>query len=460
MYDFLTKRRLPTTFVMCFVAAIFCVQLLVATKGWSQDTEQKTTPPLKEQFANALANTENGALYSLLSSLEQQLDQAGDAKNQVADELLAIKGDFVTNHKVSELLDTIKQKSGGPLAAKLLVRIVLSRGPGQMNKPRTIVVGQVFIEDGKLDPTMVLAQMPILEEGYFAGEIGSLDRPVCFRSHGYEDLDVALKDEEQGIVHVGQITLKPLAKERQASLKGQIALDGASTFDSAEVMLNVSVGPVNTTNGGYSARRHWPAAIKVEISKNGIFEVEGLNPSNYTIFATAKGHLDDFKRVTLTTGQPLEVEPLRLFSSDFSHYIGKPAPTTEALTWEPDFNTALKRAETEKRPMLVMLTATWCGPCKLLEDQTLNDPWIRHFLSPFVMVKAYEDRDVEKRLGAGSGYPTLVFTDSTGKVMHNSIGHMPPHLFVVHYARALKAASLPLPPEIETLIEKKVIKLP
>ena len=141
--------------------------------------------------------------------------------------------------------------------------------------------------------------------------------------------------------------------------------------------------------------------------------------------------IDLYKKLTLVAGQQLETETFRLFNSDLGFYIGKPAPPTQELAWEPDYKTALKRAETEKKPLLVMMTATWCGPCQLLEKQTLNDAWIRHFLSSFVVVKAYEDREVEQKYGL-RGYPTLVFIDSSGKSVHTCVGYMPAFSFAGH----------------------------
>jgi thiol-disulfide isomerase/thioredoxin len=301
--------------------------------------------------------------------------------------------------------------------------------------------------------------MPILEDGYFAGEIGNLEQAISFRSHGYEDFDVPLEDTDGDVVYVGQVRLMPLAKDRQASLKGQIVLDGASSAESAVATLNAAIGPINTRHNGFSPRMHWPEGIKVDVDETGVFEVDGLNPSDYNVNVSADGHVDLNKKFTLTAGQQLETDTLRLFSSDLGFYIGKPAPTTDELAWEPDYDTALKRAQTEKKPLLIMMTATWCGPCQLLEQQTLNDAWIRHFLSSFVVVKAYEDREVEKQYGL-RGYPTLVFTDSTGKAVHTCVGYMPTFSFAAHCAQALQGVSTELPPEIETLIEKGVIKLP
>ena len=107
---------------------------------------------------------------------------------------------------------------------------------------------------------------------------------------------------------------------------------------------------------------------------------------------------------------------------------------------------------------MVMMTATWCGPCKMLEEKTLNDPWVRYFLSPFVVVKAYEDKDVERTYGL-NGYPTIVFADISGKLAHKCVGYMPVIGFSTECARAFKAMAAKQPPELEKLLEKGIITL-
>ena len=92
-----------------------------------------------------------------------------------------------------------------------------------------------------------------------------------------------------------------------------------------------------------------------------------------------------------------------------------------------------------------MMTATWCGPCKMLESETLNYRWIRQFLAPFVLVQAFEDKDVEKTYGLG-GYPTLAFCDSAWKTCPQVHG-IPASLFLRGGSRRmrLKAQAAELP---------------
>ena len=94
----------------------------------------------------------------------------------------------------------------------------------------------------------------------------------------------------------------------------------------------------------------------------------------------------------------------------------------ESLPWEKDYAGALAKAKAEKRPLFLMLTATWCGPCKMLESQTLPSPAVLSGLKEFLWVKAYEDAALNKEFNLG-GYPTLLFLDaSNGRVLERTSG--------------------------------------
>jgi thiol-disulfide isomerase/thioredoxin len=421
--------------------------------------EDKTTDEVTK-FALAFKDTKGSDFFGAWSELEQALNRADDAAD-VATELLSHKKDIVPHRQVNTLLDSLAEDDNAILAARLLLQIARGRVMARSYEGSRVVVGQLLVEDDKADATLVLAQMPILEQGYFAGEVGDVTRPICFRFHGYQELDVPLEAEARdadGVVFIGSVTMKPLAPDQTASLRGTIVLDAASSAESAVVTVTVAMPPINTPHNGYSGRKGWPEGIRVPVSKTGEFAIDGLNPSDYNMTVSAEEHVDFYRKVTLAAAELTDAGTCRLFSSDLGFYIGMPAPVTDTLAWETDYQAALRRAETEKRPLLVMMTATWCGPCKMLEDETLNDPWIRHFLSSFVLVKAYEDKDVEQKYGQ-NGYPTLVFADSSGETAHKCVGYMPAFRFAGECAKAYKAISQEPPLELRKLIAKEIITL-
>jgi thioredoxin-related protein len=434
--------------------AVLSASLFVAsTVAWADPPAAPDADALVKKLTADSPREALGACFTLDALL-----RAGDKNaEETAAKVLAVKDQLVKDKDVLNLFaDDLAKKP--TTAARLLVFIVRSQGYVAQFKKGGVVVGQLASEDGKADLENVMAQMPIFPDGYFATDIGDFEHPLSFRTPGYANLDVPLKGKNGGLVSLGKCVLKPLAKEDAASFKGTVVLDGAKTPEGAAVKLSMGVGPVNTATGGYSPRPRWPQGVAVPMSKTGEFTVGGLSPTDYFLSITADGHVAYNQTVKLQPGKELDAGEIRLHASDVGVYIGKAAPKTDKLSWGKDYTAALARAKDEKKPILIMETATWCGWCKKLEADTLDDPWVRHSLSDYVLVQAFEDKEVEGKYGC-DGYPTLVFTDSTGKMAHKSVGYMPVLSFLEQVARADQKLGRALPEELQTLADKKIIML-
>jgi thiol-disulfide isomerase/thioredoxin len=124
------------------------------------------------------------------------------------------------------------------------------------------------------------------------------------------------------------------------------------------------------------------------------------------------------------------------------------------LPWEKDFETAKEKAIEQNKPLFVMMTATWCGPCKKLESETLTNRKIQDALNDFIWVQAFEDKNVESKYQC-NGYPTLVFVDATkDSVFSRSVGYQPVNTFLRTAIQARKSGNLPLSTELEELESK------
>jgi thioredoxin:protein disulfide reductase len=92
------------------------------------------------------------------------------------------------------------------------------------------------------------------------------------------------------------------------------------------------------------------------------------------------------------------------------------------VTWKPYAEETLKEAQNLKRPVIIDFYATWCTPCRELEEVTFHQPdVVRLAEKNFTMVKV----DVTKggnpyyeellRKYSVKGVPTIVFLDAEGK---------------------------------------------
>jgi thiol-disulfide isomerase/thioredoxin len=411
--------------------------------------------PEVDVLIDAFEGSDDQAFSKAYQALENKLASGDPASKAIARKFLGRRRKITTEAEVAALLDAAA-KNDLASAAQLLLQIARARRTVRTFKRGHVVIGQVIVVDHKTDAELILAQMPIAKGGYFAGEVGDLTRPICFRAQGYQGVDVPLEGKKGDVVSVGEVRMKPLAKAEQAVLRGSVQMDVEGQPTDAKVRVNLEVGPPNTPHNGFSPRRRWPAPVTVAVKENGEFVAEGLSPGDYYVQISAEKHVDATRRVSLKPSEPLDLGTCRLFSTDIGKYVGKPAPSSSPLAWEKDFATAAERARLEKKPLLVMMTATWCGPCKMLEEQTLSDAWVRQFLGQFVVVKAYEDKEVEGKYGL-NGYPTLVFADSDGKAAYKSVGFKTTLPFCAECAQAIDALKLTMPPELETLIDMKVV---
>jgi len=406
---------------------------------------------------NSVHRTSEGRrlpIHEAIGAIERQLQKKETAAT-AAKAILDRRGEFKLDPVLEKRLAAMIAEGKSVVAAEVMLRCVQSKLTINTLSKGSVVIGRVVVEDGKLDPEMVLAQMPILDGGYFASEVGSMKKPLAFRAAGYEDVQTALGGMAVDVFDVGTVTMKPIAPEKFASVKGRVMLDIVDRGP-ATMTLSLMVPPANTPHGGYSPRRRWPEATKVAIEKDGVFVARGLNPGDYYLQIQAKAHANIAKRIKLESGKEKDEGTLNLRTTDLGFYLGKPAPSSDELSWEKNYRAAMKKAADENRPVMVMMTATWCGPCKMLEKETLDDPWVKHFLSGVIVVKAFEDKDLEKKYGV-RGYPTLVFVDSTGKEAHRSVGFKESVPFLAECVKAFRKLSMKLPEELQLLVDKNVV---
>lgn len=83
------------------------------------------------------------------------------------------------------------------------------------------------------------------------------------------------------------------------------------------------------------------------------------------------------------------------------------------LTWEKDIHKGARAARAEGQPLLIRVTADWCGYCRKMKSEVFSLPNIQKDLAQgFVTVElnADENRELVERLGVKSLPATLILT--------------------------------------------------
>jgi len=360
--------------------------------------------------------------------------------------------DLPLSSEVTKRLDDLKAHGKNELAEKLQKQIAKAWATASRYPQKHVIVGQVKLADEKKDVRLVDAQMVILEEGLFAGEVKDLERPVGFALQGYFPVELQLKGKSGEIVDVGEIILQSLNSKDSAGVSAKIILESGSPTNS-KVSLFVGQGAVNTPHNGTSPRGSpgWEAPTELTPQETGVVSGVNLSPGNYYVVLSAPGHVEQSRRIELTQGKNLDLGQISLLAE----LAGEKKPVT---FWESDYHVGLAKAKNESKPLFVMLTIQGCGPCKRLEEEALAHSAIQSFLEPFLKVQIYADAneknaEIARKLQA-QGYPTLICLDENEKVLNRWSGYRGVTEFALECAKAYEKAKIPQPEELKKLVEK------
>jgi len=112
---------------------------------------------------------------------------------------------------------------------------------------------------------------------------------------------------------------------------------------------------------------------------------------------------------------------------------------------EQDWNAAVAKAKQNNKLVFVDMYAEWCGPCKMLKNQTFTDKAVADFFNAnFINVSVDAEKGIGTKLStdfAVSAYPTLVFADASGKPVLYTVGFMKPKELMAFAQAAIKKAS-------------------
>src|SRR5262245_16050354 len=122
---------------------------------------------------------------------------------------------------------------------------------------------------------------------------------------------------------------------------------------------------------------------------------------------------------------------------------------------ELDYESALAQAKKEQKLLLVDFTATWCGPCKMMEKNTWADEGVRGWLKANA-IAVQVDIDKNPKLGRQYEIESIpaVVALLGGAELDRSVGYRDPARFLA-WAKKLREAK---PASTELLERAKNLK--
>ena len=103
------------------------------------------------------------------------------------------------------------------------------------------------------------------------------------------------------------------------------------------------------------------------------------------------------------------------------------ADDSDAPRWRRSYKQAAEEARQRRRPILVKITATWCGPCRQMQQLTFTDERVRKRLRrDFVLLEL--DADEHPQLIADfqiEAYPTTLVVSPELKIVNAFRGFSP-----------------------------------
>ncbi len=188
---------------------------------------------------------------------------------------VALNIDALRDEQQQALKDEINRR------IKQNLELVAAEGYGH------VVVGRLDVEP-PASPQDVIAQMEILDKGYFVDAVGTSDAPIAFWYPGYEKVEVTPRGETGSVEDLGEISLRPMDGDG-GGVTGRYLVDGYRVPEGLTAYVEIDPTPLNVVGDVRSRTSElakkltiFPTSIEVD-GTTGRYSVSGLPPGFATV---------------------------------------------------------------------------------------------------------------------------------------------------------------------------------
>jgi thioredoxin-related protein len=110
---------------------------------------------------------------------------------------------------------------------------------------------------------------------------------------------------------------------------------------------------------------------------------------------------------------------------------GRAAAAAPQGRWNTDYRAGLAKARESRQPVLIMFSASWCGPCNLMKQNVFNQQNVQRALYDYVAI--YVDVDEQQALMQqykAQFLPTFVVLKADGSELGRFVGYNAPDEFL------------------------------
>jgi thiol-disulfide isomerase/thioredoxin len=212
-----------------------------------------------------------------------------------------------------------------------------------------------------------------------------------------------------------------------------------SLFDNMALSTFVGFFDETAYNGVASATNGKDRKLGGQMYDTANVTADRAGETTMTFFFDQRDHLP--RRVLYTTktlikrqSSVLSVDPLILGAPSDDEFIFHAPEDAEEVSeesmaagvWHYDWDEAIGLADAGDKLMMVDFFTTWCGPCKMMDEEAFQSDEFKKVSGDFVLVKI----DCEKGDGIGlakqykvNAYPTVKFINSDGEIVHEFVGY-------------------------------------